>query len=55
MKSTYNWNGSYWFTRLLFLKYYVGVKHVDVVEPNKNRRDFAKNFGAKTHMNQKNK
>ncbi|PFB61882.1 zinc-dependent alcohol dehydrogenase [Bacillus cereus] len=30
-----------------FLKYYVGVKHVDVVEPNKNRRDFAKNFGAK--------
>ncbi|HDR3490581.1 zinc-binding dehydrogenase [Bacillus wiedmannii] len=30
-----------------FLKYYVGVKHVDVVEPNKNRRDFAKKFGAK--------
>ncbi|MEJ9362722.1 zinc-binding alcohol dehydrogenase, partial [Bacillus thuringiensis] len=30
-----------------FLKYYVGVEHVDVVEPNKNRRDFAKNFGAK--------
>ncbi|MGH0924450.1 zinc-dependent alcohol dehydrogenase [Bacillus pacificus] len=30
-----------------FLKYYVGAKHVDVVEPNKNRRDFAKNFGAK--------
>ena len=38
-----------------FLKYYVGVKHVDVVEPNKNRRDFAKKFGAKTYMNQKNK
>ncbi|MEW4236245.1 zinc-binding dehydrogenase [Bacillus thuringiensis] len=30
-----------------FLKYYVGVEHVDVVEPNKNRRDFAKKFGAK--------
>ncbi|MGZ9773322.1 zinc-binding dehydrogenase [Bacillus toyonensis] len=30
-----------------FLKYYVGVKQVDVVEPNKNRRDFAKKFGAK--------
>ncbi|ADK05201.1 TPA: zinc-binding dehydrogenase [Bacillus anthracis] len=30
-----------------FLKYYVGVKHVDVVEPNKNRRDFAKKFGVK--------
>lgn len=27
--------------------YYVGVKHIDVVEPNKNRRDFAKKFGAK--------
>lgn len=30
-----------------FLKYYVGIEHVDVVEPNKNRRDFAKKFGAK--------
>ena len=30
-----------------FLKYYVGVEHVDVVEPNKNRRDFAKKFGPK--------
>ncbi|MDA1664929.1 zinc-binding dehydrogenase [Bacillus cereus] len=30
-----------------FLKYYVGVEHVDVFEPNKNRRDFAKKFGAK--------
>ncbi|HDR8493465.1 TPA: zinc-binding dehydrogenase [Bacillus cereus] len=30
-----------------FLKYYVGVEHVDVVEPNKNRKDFAKKFGAK--------
>ncbi len=30
-----------------FLKYYVDVKHVDVVEPNKNRRDFAKKFCAK--------
>lgn len=30
-----------------FLKYYVGVEHVDVVEPNKNRKDFAKNFGVK--------
>jgi len=30
-----------------FLKYYVGVEHVDVVEPNKNRRKFAKKFGAK--------
>ncbi|MEM5626174.1 zinc-binding dehydrogenase [Bacillus wiedmannii] len=30
-----------------FLKYYVGVEHVDVVEPNKNRREFAKKFGAK--------
>ncbi|HDR8184138.1 TPA: zinc-binding dehydrogenase [Bacillus thuringiensis] len=30
-----------------FLKYYVGVKHVDVVEPNKNRRDFAMKFGVK--------
>ncbi|GMR66418.1 alcohol dehydrogenase catalytic domain-containing protein [Bacillus cereus] len=30
-----------------FLKYFVGVKHVDVVEPNKNRRDSAKNFGAR--------
>ena len=30
-----------------FLKYYVGIEHVDVVEPNKNRRDFAKKFGTK--------
>ncbi|WP_242319792.1 zinc-binding dehydrogenase [Bacillus cereus group sp. BfR-BA-01349] len=30
-----------------FLKYYVGVERVDVVEPNKNRREFAKKFGAK--------
>ncbi|HDR7735257.1 TPA: alcohol dehydrogenase catalytic domain-containing protein [Bacillus thuringiensis] len=30
-----------------FLKYYVGIEHVDVVEPNKNRRDFAKKFGVK--------
>ncbi|MEB9404600.1 zinc-binding dehydrogenase [Bacillus cereus] len=30
-----------------FLKYYVGIEHVDVVEPNKNRRDFAKKFGPK--------
>ena len=30
-----------------FLKYYVGVEQVDVVEPNKNRREFAKKFGAK--------
>ena len=30
-----------------FLKYYVGIEHVDVVEPNKNRRDLAKKFGAK--------
>ncbi|WP_377865598.1 zinc-binding dehydrogenase [Bacillus sp. R86525] len=30
-----------------FLKYYAGVDHVDVVEPNRNRRDFAKKFGAK--------
>ncbi|HDR7717001.1 zinc-binding dehydrogenase [Bacillus albus] len=30
-----------------FLKCYVGVKHVDVVEPNRNRREFAKKFGAK--------
>ncbi|MDA1679553.1 zinc-binding dehydrogenase [Bacillus cereus group sp. TH152-1LC] len=30
-----------------FLKCYVGVEHVDVVEPNKNRREFAKKFGAK--------
>ncbi|WP_439022697.1 alcohol dehydrogenase catalytic domain-containing protein [Bacillus thuringiensis] len=30
-----------------FLKYYVGVERVDVVEPNINRRDFAKKFGAK--------
>lgn len=36
-----------------FLKYYVGIEHVDVVEPNKNRRDFAKKFGAKTYMIQK--
>ena len=36
-----------------FLKYYVGVKHVDVVEPNKNRREFAKKFGAKTSLIQK--
>ncbi|WP_367888206.1 zinc-binding dehydrogenase [Bacillus wiedmannii] len=30
-----------------FLKSYVGVKQVDVVEPNKNRREFAKKFGVK--------
>ncbi|HDR7282706.1 alcohol dehydrogenase catalytic domain-containing protein [Bacillus paranthracis] len=30
-----------------FLKYYVGVEQVDVVEPNKNRREIAKKFGAK--------
>ncbi|MEF7655044.1 zinc-binding dehydrogenase [Bacillus sp. ZJS3] len=30
-----------------FLKYYVGVEQVDVVEPNKNRIEFAKKFGAK--------
>ncbi len=30
-----------------FLKYFVGVEHVDVVEPNKNRREFAKKFGVK--------
>ncbi|MGN4443656.1 zinc-binding dehydrogenase [Bacillus cereus group sp. MYBK79-1] len=30
-----------------FLKYYVGVDHVDVVEPNRSRRRFAKKFGAK--------
>ncbi len=33
-----------------FLKYYVGVKHVDVVEPNKNRRDFAKSLVRKTYI-----
>ena len=38
-----------------FLKYYVGIEHVDVVEPNKNRRDFAKKFGPKTYMIQKRK
>ena len=38
-----------------FLKYYVGIEHVDVVEPNKNRRDFAKKFGTKTYMIQKRK
>ncbi|PGQ05408.1 hypothetical protein COA08_26210 [Bacillus cereus] len=30
-----------------FLKYYVGVDHVDVVEPNRNRRELAQKFGAK--------
>ncbi|PEJ08508.1 zinc-binding dehydrogenase [Bacillus wiedmannii] len=30
-----------------FLKYYVGVDHVDVVEPNRSRRRFAEKFGAK--------
>ncbi|MEI2313771.1 zinc-binding dehydrogenase [Bacillus nitratireducens] len=30
-----------------FLKYYAGVDHVDVVEPNKNRRELAQKFGAK--------
>lgn len=30
-----------------FLKYHVDVDHVDVIEPNKNRREFAKEFGAK--------
>ncbi|PGO30082.1 alcohol dehydrogenase [Bacillus cereus] len=30
-----------------FLKYYAGVEYVDVVEPNTNRKEFAKKFGAK--------
>ncbi|MDR4984555.1 alcohol dehydrogenase [Bacillus cereus] len=30
-----------------FLKYYAGVDHVDVVEPNRTRREFAKKFGVK--------
>ncbi|PFN27770.1 alcohol dehydrogenase catalytic domain-containing protein [Bacillus cereus] len=30
-----------------FLKYYVGVDYVDVVEPNRNRREIARKFGAK--------
>lgn len=30
-----------------FLKYYVGIEYVDVVEFNKNRRDFVKKFGMK--------
>ncbi|MBE7121723.1 zinc-binding dehydrogenase [Bacillus cereus] len=30
-----------------FLKYYAGVEYVDVVEPNRNRREIAKKFGAK--------
>lgn len=30
-----------------FLKYYAGVEYVDVVEPDRNRRDFVKKFGAK--------
>ena len=38
-----------------FLKYYAGVEHVDVVEPNRTRREFAKKFGVKTYMIQKRK
>ncbi|MEC0902761.1 MULTISPECIES: zinc-binding dehydrogenase [Bacillus] len=30
-----------------FLKYYVGVEHVDIVEPDRTRREFAKKFGVK--------
>ena len=33
-----------------FLKYYVGIEHVDVVEPNKNRRDFAKEVWYEKHI-----
>lgn len=38
-----------------FLKYYVGVEHVDIVEPDRTRREFAKKFGVKTHLMQKNR
>jgi alcohol dehydrogenase len=31
----------------MFLLFSLGIEHVDVVEPNKNRRDFAKKFGTK--------
>ncbi|MED1559896.1 alcohol dehydrogenase catalytic domain-containing protein [Bacillus paramycoides] len=30
-----------------FLKYYAGVDHVDVIEPNSSRKQFAKKFSAK--------
>lgn len=29
-----------------FLKYYIGAKHVDAVEPHSNRRELAKKFGV---------
>ncbi|MCR6461863.1 alcohol dehydrogenase catalytic domain-containing protein [Bacillus paranthracis] len=30
-----------------FLKYYVGVEHVDIVEPDRTRREFAQKFSVK--------
>lgn len=30
-----------------FLEYYIGVKHIDIIEPEHGRREIAKRFGAK--------
>ena len=38
-----------------FLKYYVGVKHVDVVEPNKIEENLQRSLVRKTSLIQKNK